>query len=526
MASLRMRGRLLHRASAHRHRFVSMFAAIPSRAYRQLKSIKPREISADAPRTAPSAEPDFIAQAGQFAVQCRSSWLYSVLGRYLRCDDREILDHVFKRIYTQSAPENTYISPIHPVAAYVRLLAMPVYFLLRRKIVWRRGAAVDFTLETIDPPYFQRWFSTIYERVRGVKQITPFSGGAFETDHITDPLDSFAYYRDLLWLFVVCPLSLIPLYRLSRRTGLSLTAAYVNTLNVYRKFDGYFKRYPCRIFLTYSDDFNHPCRYLAFHQNSEGELIVVQNGERIYHPQYAFGMVDRYLVFGRAYAQILEKLKVRANEFRPVGALCLNEQFTRVLDASRNGVGEWYNILFIDQSFYPFNGLSKKSSDSIETILRNIRKFHDCHSGIRIAYQLRSYASDLRQKAEVVRRVRDLFSGNITILENEGKGETYVNALRSELVITFESTFGFEAMRMGRKVLFVNYSGDRAETLCPDVRFQIEDEGGDYALFEKRIEELAAMNLDEIPEVALERHFAFDGRVQERIADVLAEVMV
>jgi hypothetical protein len=72
--------------------------------------------------------------------------------------------------------------------------------------------------------------------------------------------------------------------------------------------------------------------------------------------------------------------------------------------------------------------------------------------------------------------------------------------------------------------LFVNFSGDPLETLCEDPRFQHEDETADYTRFESKLLERLAKGLYEVPEVARERHLALDGRAQERIARILADL--
>jgi hypothetical protein len=112
--------------------------------------------------------------------------------------------------------------------------------------------------------------------------------------------------------------------------------------------------------------------------------------------------------------------------------------------------------------------------------------------------------------------------GHVELLENPDGGASYRGLARCRLLMTFESTLGFEALRAGRKALFVNFSGDPAETLCPDPRFQHVDETADYGRFEEAVLRALSEPLDGPPPAALERHPYADGRTQERIAALLA----
>lgn len=98
---------------------------------------------------------------------------------------------------------------------------------------------------------------------------------------------------------------------------------------------------------------------------------------------------------------------------------------------------------------------------------------------------------------------------------------SYRNIYVSRLVITSSSTLGYEAFFFGRnkKTLFINYSGKPYDLECADSRFVLVDPTADYALFEKKVDFLLTLELTGVPDVAWERHCAFDGKVQDRIAD-------
>lgn len=464
--------------------------------------------------------PQFIDEAERFARLHRSRLIFRLLKYFIHCNENE-LDFVIKKIYTQNIDQSMYLRAVHPARACLELMLLPFYCLATKSFIWRRKKIVDYNVETIDKGYFERWFAELYDNLEGSKRLTPRAQESFAQGEVTENIDSSVRGRDLLGLFIVAPVLIIPLIVFAKRYNAPIIAAFARSLYQFVKFNGYFARYPCRTFVTYSDETNSPCRYIAFRRHCRGQLVVIQNGERNYYPQLAYGMVDVYFVFGSAYADILRDIKVLAQSFYPVGALCLNEHAKTIAERAEQ-VGEIeHDIMFIDQSFHPYNGLCKQSADSIDAILRNLKRYKEINPSVRLAYQLRNYCSDLTQKANVMQHIHHLFEGEITILDNRGNGETYRNIFSTNLVMTFESTVGFEAMRLGRKVLFVNYSGDPLETLCPDERFQLVDDSANYQRFALRVQALLSLKLDGIPQVALDRHVAFDGCVQQRVVQVL-----
>ena len=412
------------------------------------------------------------------------------------------------------------------VKKYLGLLLLPVYLLMKTKWIWRKEHKVTYNFDTIDPNYFNRWFAPLYDRLNGTKRITPRVRVDFGGREVTEAKDSSVALQDLFLLFPFAATVFPPLVFFCLRTRVNLIRNYTAAVKNFILFNGYFRRYPCHHFITYADEGNHPCRYVAFRRNCSGDFIVIQNGERTYHPMFAYGMTDRYFVFGQAQVKILKDLRVRAKQFEPVGALYLNEYFDQLRDDfQRKDEDCLYDILFVDQSIYPFNGFTKRSGQALEKILEHLNELKRRHPEFRIAYQLRNYGTDLKLKNAVLNRLGQLFTEKIEMLDHQGLGNlaSYQNLFRTNLIVTFESTLGFEALRLGRKVLFVNYSGDPSETLCTDERFQIEDETADFDNFERHVLYLLQMRLTEIPEVALERHLAFDGKVQERILSYLTK---
>ncbi|MBI5563109.1 MAG: hypothetical protein HY894_09720 [Deltaproteobacteria bacterium] len=459
----------------------------------------------------------FVDEAEEFAERHRSKFIFRALRFYTRCAEDE-LDFLIKKIYASSIASS---QRVHEGAAKTHLgvLLLPFHLIASKKLFWRREAATRYSVDTPDEEYFWTRYAVIYGRLAGTKRVTPRYRGNINGFYTTEPADASMSRRSLL-LFLICPFAWIALHIFRLTSGLDIMRAYRNALNIYAAFDGYFKRYPCERFVTYADDSNHPARYIAFRQNGGKRLIAVQNGERGYHPSWAFGMVDAYFVFGRFYADLLKPMRYHARSIYPAGSLSLNLHYERLKGVH---LGE-YDIVYIDNGTLApphYGGLAPDVAVSEEITLSYLNRFKTRHKGLRIAYQLRPYGDDRGRKDAVLSILKKHFSESIEILENSGAGESYANVRAARLAINFQSTMGFEALRMRVPTLFVNYSGRANESLCEDGRFQLDSADKGYEAFERKVEGLLDMKLDGPPEAALARHAAFDGRVQERIAGVI-----
>lgn len=480
----------------------------------------------DAPRGVrpedPMNRPPSVESAETFCGRRRGALAFRLLGLFTGARGED-LDWLIKKVYTQSLPENTYDIPESVWKTRFGLLAMPLA-LLRKNWRWSPEERADFQLETIDPPYFKRWFEEFYRRLPGSKRLVPRAPADFAGLRVTEPVGRSVRAADALTLALLSPFMALSVGLLRLTDGADLRKSLRQALSIFVAYRAHAQRYPCRVFVTYADELNHPARALGLRAGCGARLFVVQNGERIAHPYFAYGMMDRYFVFGRAYAEILASMRVRAGAFTPIGALCLNERHGLIEKARRDAGPLRWDVLFVDQSLWPHNGLNERSGRSLETIMARLNEYKRRHPNRRIAYQLRPYSKgEAHVKALVIETVQRLMSEPVDLLDNLGQGESYRNILVTDVTLTFESTLGFEALMMGRKAMFVNFSGDPPESLCPDPRFQHEDPAADYAAFEAKLESILAMRLDDIPQVAHDRHFAFDGRVQERLAGLVEE---
>lgn len=463
-----------------------------------------------------SSKLDFVEEAETFLIRNRGRVFFWLLKFYTKCSDYE-LDYLIRKIYCCSLKSSQQIVESELKTGF-GVLFLPFFFLYSKRILWKRQSPTRYKLETIDEQYFRSRYSTIYEGLEGTKCVTPRYRGSISGQKTTEPAAECVSLAALLRMFLVSICSFIPLYFFCRRSRIDIRREYRNALSLFATFDGYMKRSPCEDFITYEDHSNHPSRYIAFRQNSKGRFIVIQNGERGYHPSWAFGMVDVYFVFGEYYSDLLKDLGYHIGHAFASGSLTLNQHFFRLQKVPKEIK---HDIIYIDNgSIAPplYGGLAEAVARSEETALSHLSRFKADHHGLRIAYQLRPYGEDHAQKEAVLSVFRRHFTEEIEVLDNSGSGESYVNIKQSRLAVTFQSTMGFEAFMLGTKTLFINYSGHPNETLCEDERFQLEDNNASYEVFEQKLLSLIGLELESVPGVALRRHAIFNGRVQEDIA--------
>lgn len=469
-----------------------------------------------------SATPAFVADARRFAAEEARHPAFRLMRLYFGCGEEE-LAQVAAKVWCESVPENTYAIPENGARRALGLLAFAFTWPLRKAWLWRPEPPRDWILETIDGPYFRRWFSRLFAALPGSKAVSP--RGPFDEPGIaTVPVHTASVRaRDGLALMLLSPFMTLAIGALSRRRGIDLRQAYRQMITLHTVWRGFFARHPCRDFVTFDDETNPPVRALARRREGVRRYIVVQNGERSVHPRLGFGMMDLYFVFGPAYERILRSIGTDCPEFVPTGALCLNYHHDTIAAARARGGELLHDVLMIDQGIFPYNGLNERSGRSLETMMERLGEFKRKHPGLRVGYQLRKYHPEQADlKRLLLETLRRRCGDGVAILDNDDGVQSYRAVLRSEVVLTFESTLGFESLMLGRKTLFCNFSGDPNETLCADPAFQHEDPAADYGRFEaKLLALLAAPPLAAPPAVAAERHFATDGRVQERIAERL-----
>jgi hypothetical protein len=472
-------------------------------------------MSASAPAAANPALA-FIPKAEAFASPRRGDAAFRFLRRYLRASEDE-LELVMKKMYCDAQPQVNYqAEPLGRVA--LDSLLHPLYYALRKDWRWRPAPRVRVQLEVVGAAHLRQWFSRVWDGLEGAKRLAPRD--AVPGHEQTGTVEGSVTPRSVLWL--AAAVLFIPyLWSLSRREGLNLLKAYRRSLGVYAVYEGLFRRWPCRHFVTYADEVNHPCRWLAFRQNCDGRFIVVQNGERGFHPFYAYSAMDVYLTFGDFCRRMTGPLRMRVGELHAVGAQCLNEHYERMKQLERAGEPAVWDVLMVDQGVWPHCGLDLRTARSFEAMMRNLNELKKRRPELRVAYQLRPYAPGSPQERDTLALIKGLFTDGVEILPNAGKGESYVNLFKSRLALTFNSTLGYEAffLRRGMKALFVNYAGNPYENYSDDERFQLTDETASYERYERKVLGLLDLELDAPPAAARERHAFFDGRAQERIAE-------
>lgn len=478
-------------------------------------------VAEERPRTAPPRT-QFLDDAEAFARRHRDAWAFRYLRWYTGCSESE-LHMLVAKIYCDALLESSTGSE-SPASSAVRSLLHPFFYLLRKSVLGRPAPFVETELETLDRPYFDRWFAKTYAALKAPKRLLPRTPVGFEGFDLSLRFDRCVAPATLAKLFVA-PLW-IPwlLIRPPEAVRPRFLRAYRKALSFFAIYDGHFARFPCRDFVTFSDESNHPARYLAFKRRCPGRMIVVQNGAREIHPVHAFGMVDVYLVFGEFARRAYRDLRMRVEKIEVVGALCLDERYPLLLELRGTSPETEYDIVLIDQSVWPYNGVDPRAGQALLDLMTNVGRYQQRRPKCRIAYQLRLYHGAEQEKNAVLAEARARLGPKVAVLENAGKGDSYRTIYRSRLVMTFSSTLGIEGFFFGedKRALFVNYSGSPCHDFAPEPRFQLTGDPSDYAEFERRVDELLALDQRGIPESVREHYAFFDGKVEERIAAAIA----
>lgn len=466
---------------------------------------------------APAVRRDaFVDEARAFAARYRGELPFRYLLRYVAGSEDE-LDLLICKLHCDAHPLNYGARKESLAVSLWKLAALPLYQLLQRGLWLWREARVDFDIETVDPPYFERWYRPIYDRLPGSKRITPSSVKGAEG--WSEPINKGLTLRTFA-LMLLAPVWIPSLWRISRESGRNIAASFRLTLGLFAGFEAHFFRYPCRRYLAYNDDHNHPSRLLAFRYHGGERFAVVQNGERTLHPVYAFGAMDDYLCFGDAMKRLAPALGMRVNRVIPVGALYLNGRLSELKSLADEP--KEFDLIFVDQLVWPYNDFDETTGLEFERCFDWLDALKAARPHLRVGYQLRHYP-DRSRRDEIVRRVSARFKHDIEFLENAGHGESYRNAARARIVCSFQSTFAYEAFFLGRgtKALYVNPTRNPFEHYCDDERFQLHAPDGDPAPFVAKVDELLELRLSAPPECARERHAYTDGRAGERIAEAL-----
>jgi len=183
------------------------------------------------------------------------------------------------------------------------------------------------------------------------------------------------------------------------------------------------------------------------------EILLIQNGERNYSSDSSFKYSDYYVSMGTGkYVEARQKTGNIFKNVLPYGSLRLHN-FVKASSGDPRKSSRLYDIVWISnwnlvkhadiyRSFYP-----------IEAEYSAIRLINQISSLYNVAYygRYQGETEDLKKLG--------LFSENVAYIRREDKS-VYESIQESEIVLSTGSTVNLEAMALGKKVGFVNLSGN------------------------------------------------------------------
>ncbi|MHB8130622.1 MAG: hypothetical protein ACYDEX_16650, partial [Mobilitalea sp.] len=223
---------------------------------------------------------------------------------------------------------------------------------------------------------------------------------------------------------------------------------------------------------------------------AQAQLMFIQNGRRSLAGHFAFKYADHYIAMGDLYYMLSSRLTnhIFKNIYN-FGSITLYRKLKeRHLKSEIQ-----YDILWVSNLVSKI-GLDSKSNWNQwydqESECRAIKSICDFSkkSSLRIAYQCRT-----NDEVEELERA-NLKSGNISYIIPD-KQDVYDTLFQSKAVLTPLSTICLEGMGLGKKVGFVNLSGNNYLNLYfkdLDIEFNLQSP----VTFEVFIDKLMNQNID------------------------------
>lgn len=191
------------------------------------------------------------------------------------------------------------------------------------------------------------------------------------------------------------------------------------------------------------------------------EIFLIQNGLRTYVGDTAYKYADHYASMGVGPLQdVFRECGCKLRNIHALGSLRLNNYL-----AGRTTAPELrYDLLFVETGYltYFFQPFDPRRSTrwfdisfSGEATLRALQVLMDLanRSGFRIALQ-----TMYRGEVEIIKRL-GCYSDRITYFE-KGDRSIYETVMESDLIMSTVSTVCLEAMGIGKRACFMNFSGN------------------------------------------------------------------
>ena len=252
---------------------------------------------------------------------------------------------------------------------------------------------------------------------------------------------------------------------------------YIRILRSMSKFESESRNIEADFLVTAFDNGYNALKYYIYKKNGIKNIISIQNGGRGDNTPAGCDMYlysDYY--FSYAEDQVRRMHGLNAKEVIYGGSLPLYTFYKMY-----QGVKEEYDIILIEQ-MAPLDVDGNYKLAVFMKIIENLKKFSIKYNDLRIAYRVRRKRELLQD--DFFLPLDEVLKDSNIIFESFQSKDSYEAVMKSNVVVNYCSSLGFEAIGMNKKVLTCNY--DKLDFLPTEdsPAVVLED---DYLLFEKKL---------------------------------------
>lgn len=368
--------------------------------------------------------------------------------------------------------------------------------------------------------HFEKFYREIYSRLLPKKQmifaVTKNIDGSFKNDikiaqrytkNISERGISQKIFKNSFANFFI-------LLRFTIQARFDYISLYLRILRSMSKFETESKNLKVDFLITACDNGYNALRYYIYKKNGIKNIISIQNGARgDNHPwggdMYLYS--DYYFSYGKEQTKNMRGLK--AKEIIYSGSFPLYK-----LSKKYENTKEEYDVILIEQMATKDIENSYKLSVFMQ-IIENLKIFALKHKDLKIVYRVRKKRGLLED--EYFLSLDKLLKDSNIIFESQQSIDSYEAVMKSNVVLNYCSSLGFESIGMDKKVLTCNY--DRLDFLPTEDSPAVVLESG-YEEFEKKLLYLLEKDYCEVENIYNEfklKYMNLDGNPVDKVVSIV-----
>lgn len=270
------------------------------------------------------------------------------------------------------------------------------------------------------------------------------------------------------------------LYRsLSQKLGVDIYRLAFSVLNQYLYYHRMFSCISAEYCLTWRDYSAFSIKRDMFKQFGGKAVATVQRSRHGLTTLAAFMDVDIYFPLGNWFTALAGRLGGKIGRSIPIGSL-----FCEVNLADTSLASEEFDIVFIDTLMGEVLNFYDRYYDDHMEVYAWLGQFANRHKNAKVAFKC-----DQRYPLRSQVIMEELEKNGVHIINTR---DSYKEAVKGRVVVTYHSTMGFELMGVGQPVLFCD-PGQRSPYMPDDPTFS-RFAAADYDSFCGKVKELISMS--------------------------------